>query len=321
MTVRGPIIAAAMASLLSSCDEAPKPDAAPPAQREQRATSLPRPAQYQPPALEPYRNGKRLAARIAQAITTYPTGSSAERVAARTPGARNDPTLPETIAPLVAERAASAGTVGYVQLSGVTGRSLGAMVITRQSLLRAGTRPRTVTRVIDVRLRRTTGRWTLDRVGSIGGLPARRPARLSHEARQVLDHDNISLTDSARWDIYRGDVDRGLLRALMGAAEARTITVGALRSGHPSRVWASDRASAHRFGYAADIYAVDGRLVLRQRTGASPARRLAAELIAGGAEQVGSPWPLPPGGRRAFSDAVHQDHIHLQQTARPATAP
>ena len=143
-----------------------------------------------------------------------------------------------------------------------------------------------------------------------------RPRRLPRAAARVVEHPRLKLTDSARWDLYRGGVDEGLLRALADAADRRRISVSALRSGHPRTVWATSRTSAHALGYAADIYAVDGALVLRQRETGSPAHRLATELVAAGADQVGSPWMLPPGGRRAFSDRVHQDHIHLQATAR-----
>jgi hypothetical protein len=270
-------------------------------------------APYEPPAIEPYRNGKRLAARVAQAITTYPLSSTPREVAAAIPGAAGADRLAELIAPAVDRAARSAGHVRYVQLSGVTPRSLGAMVITRQHLQDNGGEVWRVTRVIDVRLRRDGGPWALAAIGSAGGRPVARPVQLPRAAARVLDHPAIELPDSARWDIHAGRVDRQLLAALARAADERRIAVSVLRTGHPPSVWATDRPSAHRRGHAADIYAVDGRLVIRQRGEGSAAHRLAQRFVGSGATQVGSPWLIPPGGKRSFTDAVHQDHLHLQQ--------
>jgi hypothetical protein len=36
--------------------------------------------------------------------------------------------------------------------------------------------------------------------------------------------------------------------------------------------------------------------------------------VIAGAAQVGSPWILGAGGSQSFTDEVHEDHIHLQQT-------
>ena len=74
------------------------------------------------------------------------------------------------------------------------------------------------------------------------------------------------------------------------------------------------RPSAHSEGLAADIYAIDGRFVITQRLTDSGAYEVASTLLANGATQLGSPWVLGPGGARSFTDAVHQDHIHVQQS-------
>ena len=86
-----------------------------------------------------------------------------------------------------------------------------------------------------------------------------------------------------------------------------------IQSGHPVNVWATTRRSAHADGRAADIYAVDDELVSAQREVGSPAYELTGRLIAAGAAQVGSPWDFAV-GVGSFTDPVHQDHIHLQQS-------
>lgn len=272
---------------------------------------------YEPASAESHPNGKRLAGRVAQRAVTYRRGADAAEVAESLgPSAVGRGALAEAIEPLVEPSARSRGAVVYPQLSGLTPTTMGAMVVVRQVRQEEGEPEETVTRVLDVRLRRPSGgSWELDRVASVGGSPAERPDDLSEAARRVVDHPDITLPDSARWDIFRGEVDDRLLTALAGAADRYPLSIAVLSSGHPPNVWASSRPSAHASGLAADIYAVDGRLVARQREAGSAAHALTRSLVAGGAFQVGSPWALPGVGTRSFTDEVHLDHVHLHQAA------
>ena len=282
--------------------------------------SRPRVKPFVPDSAEVYAKEKRLAGRLAQAALTYRRGASAREVAASLPDAAV-PTqkLARILEPVVDPKMRSAGEVLYPQLSGVTEISLGAMVVVRQTLEDAAGSRKSVTRVLDVRLRRAGGRWSLDTIASVGGRAALRPSSLPREAERVLEHPKIDLPDSARWDIYRGNVDRSLLVALATVADQHELSIAVLGSGHPPNVWATDRPSAHSRGLAADIYAVDGRLVIRQRRPGSVAHAAAQAFLSGGARQIGSPWSFG-GGARSFTDAVHQDHIHLQQSAGGVTA-
>ena len=268
---------------------------------------------YEPPAGELYANGKRLAGRVAQELATFPPGASTRELATRiVVGAGQQKGLERVVAPLLDPARRSAGETLYAQFSGVTATTLGAMVVVRQHLEDAAGNREQVVRVMDVRLSRTDGPWSLDTVASVGGAAVPRPAVLSSAATRVLDHPGIELPDTARWDIYRG-VDDALLVALAKAADRWPIAVSVLSTGHPPNVWGGHRPSAHASGYAADLYAVDDELVVLQREQGSSAYQLAAALLDAGARQVGSPWVLPPGGHRSFTDRVHSDHIHLQQ--------
>jgi hypothetical protein len=299
----------------TSADVTPVPSSAP---ARSAPAPWPRVARFEPDPAEPYANGKRLAGRIALRALTYPHGASATAVARRiTSSSAARRRLARVLEPAVDPKMRSRGEVVYPQLSGVTSTSLGAMVVVRQRLEDAGGERRTITRVLDVRLRRSGGPWSLDRIASVGGRPIARPAGLSAEAKAVLDSPRITLSDSARWDIRAGDVDNALLGALSRLSKRHRFSVGILRSGHPTRVWDTVRVSAHSRGLAADIYAVDGQLVLRQRDVGSPAHSLASSLVARGAEQVGSPWQLAAGSRGSFTDAVHQDHVHVQWSPLP----
>jgi hypothetical protein len=278
--------------------------------------SPPRVRPYQPLGDEEYPNGKRLAARMAQRALTYRRGATARDIAAELESGGVDVgRLARTLKPAVDPDSWSAAEVVYPQLSGVTETSLGAMVVVRQRLGDADGQRRTVTRVVDVRLRRSGGPWSLYTIASAGGRPVPRPAKLSSAAKRVLDNPNIVLPDSARWDIHRGNVDTALLQALARAAAKRKLSLAVIQSGHPRTVWATSRPSAHSAGAAADIFAVAGRPVIAQREPGSEAYALAEELVAGGAYQLGSPWVLGSGGAQSFTDAVHQDHIHLQQSS------
>ena len=272
----------------------------------------PRVKPFVPDSTEVYAKEKRLAGRLAQAALTYRRGATAREVAASLPAAAV-PTrkLVGILDPVVDPRMRSAGEVVYPQLSGVTETSLGAMVVMRQTLEDADGGRESVTRVLDVRLRRVGGRWSLDTIASVGGPRASRPSSLPREATRVLEHPHIDLPDSARWDVYRGNVDRSLLGALARVADQRELSISVLRSGHPPNVWATDRPSAHSRGFAADIYAVGGRPVIRQRRPGSAAHAVAQAFFSGGARQLGSPWLF---GARSFTDPVHQDHIHVQQS-------
>jgi hypothetical protein len=319
--IRGLLIAA-LAVALAACGGEDRAAAPPPEPVRERPVATPRPEpppqwpvpdRYEPDPAEGYPNGKRLAANIAAAALTYPRGASARDVARRlTSSSSLRRELADAIEPAVDRSSSSEGQVVYPQLSGVTETSLGAMVVARQRLLAADGSERTVLRVVDVRLRRDGGPWRLAEIGSVGGRPVPRPRDLSEEARRVLDDPRITLSDSARWDIYRGGVDDGLLSALADAAERYRISVSVLSSGHPREVWQTSRPSAHSRGFAADIYAVGGRLVIRQQEAGTPAYALTASFVGAGAAQVGSPWVLGPGGSRSFSDDVHADHIHVQ---------
>ena len=271
---------------------------------------------FEPPTEEKYPNAKKLVAEIAQEVTTYGYGTAATDIA-REMGlqGREGARLAGTIAPLVDAEMRSGGQVIYPQFSGVTRSSFGAMVVVRQVLEDLEGRRRSDTRVLDIRLRRTDGPWQLDRVASVGGRRRSRPSRLPPAAERVLDHPQITLTDSARWDIYGGAIDDGLLRRLADLADQHEISVSVFSSGHPANVWRTDRRSAHNAGFAVDVYAVAGRLVVRQSAVRSPAYEFARAAVSGGARQVGSPWYL---GRGSFTDDVHADHVHIQQDPIPA---
>lgn len=281
-----------------------------------RPVVLPPPPPFEPNAAEPYPNAKRLAGRALQRLATYPPGTRPAQAAAAAGLVPGDAARLEAAArTLVRPTVRSTGEVLYAQFGGLTPTRASVLVLLRQRTASAGRRS-AMTRTIDVRLRLVSSRWRLEGVASLGGSPVRRPANLPPAARRVLANPRIRLPDSARWDIYRGRVDTSLLATLDGAARSSTLAVAVLKSGHSVEVFGTKRRSAHTDGYAADIWAVDGSSVVRQRAPGSPAHRLARRLYDAESYQLGSPWVFP-GPRTSFTDAVHQDHLHVQRRAVP----
>jgi hypothetical protein len=275
------------------------------------------PASGAPPTFEPARGevlvqAKRVAGQAVQRLTTYSAETSQKAAAAALLGPRRDPdALVKAAAPLFVPGATSVGEVVYAQLGGLTASAAAVMVILRQTVSDANGQTTVTTRTLDVRLRRSGGRWVLDKLASAGGGPAARPADLSQAARAVLDDRRIQLPDSARWDIHRGLVDQRLLRLMEAMAKRHPYAVAVLVSGHPRNVFGTNRRSNHSAGRAVDVYAVAGRPVVSQRGRGSAAYRLAGWLDDAGPTELGSPWRFADGGARSFTNTVHRDHIHI----------
>lgn len=271
------------------------------------------PPPYEPAANEVYPNAKRLAGRVAQSLTTYEQGASVEEVAA---GVAPDDThveeLAEVAAPLVREGVWSRGTVVYPQLGGVLSDRVSVMVVTRQEFGTGGEVAEVLTRTLDVRLRLNGEEWVLDRVASIGGAPSDASVDPPDGAEAVLTDDRITLPDSARWDIQRGEVDPTLLTLMRELAERVSYEVVVLSSGHPFEVFGTEVQSNHTKGRAVDIYLLDDMRVIDQQEEGSPVHEVVQWLYdRPEVSEIGSPWALDGYGGRSFTDVVHADHIHV----------
>lgn len=272
--------------------------------------TLPAPVRYAPLDGEPAADAKQLAADTVQAITTYEVGTAPADVRAGIESIGVDPMVADAATGLQASDSASVGEIVYPQLGGLTDTQASVMVVVRQRLLREG-EERSVTRTVDVRLERTDQTWNVTGVASIGGSPPNAPVALSATASEVLANSAIDLPDSARWDIQRGGTDDRVLGLLLDMAAEHTVSVTVLASGHPQNVFDSVSVSNHTRGRGVDIWAVDGQPVLSQRDPAGSLHTLTGELLALGVTELGSPWDLDGPGGAAFTNTVHQDHLHL----------
>jgi cell wall-associated NlpC family hydrolase len=126
----------------------------------------------------------------------------------------------------------------------------------------------------------------------------------------VLDNPHITLPPNTRHDLESGVVDPRLVATLEKLAEHHDIAISVIKTGHPEFVAGSHSVSNHYYGRALDIASVDGRAV---NAGNPAAREVATEIAALDPairpSEVGTPWPI--GAPGFFSDAEHQNHLHI----------
>lgn len=304
-------------TLLMSCSDVqpellggPAQQSVPPSSTSTSTTSLMLPVPYRAAQGEPLPEAKEAAAAVVQALTTYdPAGSTLEAAGRRLEALGVPHGVAERSGALLVPGARSAGDIVYPQLGGALVSSASVMVVVRQRLLREA-QESAFTRTVDVRLTSRDSRWIVEDIASVGGGPPTAPAPLSAAARRLLGHPRIQLPDSARWDVEAGKVNDVVSNLLADLADRYALGVAVFSSGHPINVFGTSRMSNHSVGRAVDIWSVDGSPVAQLSR--SPAlRALVEELLARGVGELGSPIdPDGPGGV-AFTDIVHQDHLHI----------
>lgn len=264
---------------------------------------------------------KQVAVDLVAALTTYERDEDLPTVAARAAGGDEDLAahLATAAARLHHDGAWSRGEVGYPQLGGLEPTSASVMVAVDVQVGLPSGEVDERRLVLDVRVRRDRAdSWQVDELASDGGRPVERPGDVSAAAAAVLDHPDLHLPDTARWDVQRGIVDDELLAVMARLADHTPYGVLVFDTGHPWNVFGTDRPSKHSEGRAVDIYRVDGRPVIEQRDDGSDVLR-AVEWLYEQPEiaEIGSPWALDDRGGRSFTDDLHQDHLHVA-VYRPA---
>jgi NlpC/P60 family len=125
----------------------------------------------------------------------------------------------------------------------------------------------------------------------------------------LLDNDHVTFDADGIADLRAGRIDARIVAALGELSREHDLVVSSMRSDHP-QLTAGGSVSNHFHGRAVDIAMVDGRPVNASN---DAARKLAVSLArldpAFRPDEIGSPWALA--GAAYFTDADHQDHIHL----------
>src|SRR5919106_5819218 len=126
---------------------------------------------------------------------------------------------------------------------------------------------------------------------------------------ELLHNDHVSVDADGIADLKAGRIDPRVVSVLTEVAKKHDITISAMASDH-DQYTAGGSVSNHYYGRAFDISVVDGQPV---NPGNAAAQELATSLDSLPESirpsEVGSPWALP--GSADFSDAAHQNHVHI----------
>lgn len=267
---------------------------------------------------------KLTATRLVETVGTWQRREEDQAaVARRLSAAGLDPSLAEQVPELIDERAVAATTtVSYPQYGGLTATEASVMTSVTQDLLMADGERVARQATLDVRLTRASvdEPWRMTAISPDLEPPA--PGGMTPRAQKVLDSPNVRLPGTAERDIEEGRIDAALLTLLDGLGRAHVIDVQVLESGHPTNVFATDRASNHSRGRAVDIWRIDGHLVVDPATPRELLEQVMREGATLGATEVGGPFDLNGDRPGFFTDLVHRDHLHLGITAgRPPAQP
>ncbi|MDP8969060.1 MAG: lytic transglycosylase domain-containing protein [Actinomycetota bacterium] len=136
-------------------------------------------------------------------------------------------------------------------------------------------------------------------------------AAVGADVQSLLANPRLILTANARADLAAGIIDPRLVALLAAATQRHAFSVSVFKTGHTKYVAGTTRVSNHWCGQAADVFMVDGQLV----SPLSAASRAMAEWLqavqaSSGFSEVGTPW-ADLAGDGFFSNAAHQDHLHI----------
>ena len=126
------------------------------------------------------------------------------------------------------------------------------------------------------------------------------------------------LDADAEKDIRDGAVDPRMIGLLGKLAEKHKIELSVIKTGH-AQFTSGGSVSNHFEGRGIDIARVDGEIV---NSGSPAARELASEIAEMTGDlrptEVGTPWAIGASG--FFTDAGHQDHLHVAFDGEPPRA-
>lgn len=263
---------------------------------------------------------KTAAVRFVESAGTWSPSASDDEVA-RFAAAGYAADLVDIARPLLDQEATTATTtVVYPQYGGLTGTTASVIVLARQDL-RGGGGDREREVLLDVRLaRQPDGEW---RVSSTIDPPrptyvAAQPGGPTELGGQVLSIRGVRLPEPAQDDIVQRRAGDPILAVVADLAQAWDLDVQVIVSGHPGTVFPTTRVSNHTVGRAVDIWAIDGRPVSTISRDDPVLVSFMAAAGAAGATEVGG--PITPTGTGFFTDAVHQDHVHVGITPTKPSA-
>lgn len=213
---------------------------------------------------------------------------------------------------LIGRQVASSFRTVYPQYGGLSDDlSSASIMVVGEQVTRAepGASPERRDLTVDVRLKRRSQGWRVVAVHN----PVLPPAQGNGTvlSRRVLAEQRLLLPTAARADIEADLIDERVLSLLAALSKRWEIHVQVLKSGHPRNVFPTNRVSNHTRGRAVDIWAIDGVPVISAPKASWRGLMMAA--ASRGATEIGGPADLDKVAGRPpfFTNAVHQDHIHI----------
>ena len=271
--------------------------------------ALPGTRPWQPAPQDVAPEVKQAAVRLVEVAGSWAPGKAGVKQARRRlRDAGYDRNLVDDLRPLITSDEAAAAQVVVAQYGGILSTSASVLIAVDQWVQEEGRGVRRRGTTVDVRLVADEPEWLVTTVRP--ARPARQAPTLTRAARRVLANSRVVLPRAAVRDVRSGAIDDSVLRALTSLSALHRLDVSILRSGHPVRVFGTDRTSNHTEGRAVDIWALDGRPIIKRRNSAMVADFMQTARDAG-AYQVGGPVDLDGAAPTFFADATHQDHIHL----------
>ena len=145
--------------------------------------------------------------------------------------------------------------------------------------------------------------------GVLPGVEEAQAATRPNGGSSLLDNQRVELDAAGIADLKAGRIDPRIVAVLGEVGRDHDIVVSSMRSDHP-QLTAGGSVSNHSHGRAVDIAMVDGKPV-------NASNEAARALILGLSrldpamrpDEIGSPWAMP--GPEHFTDADHQDHLHI----------
>ncbi|MFJ3824379.1 hypothetical protein [Streptomyces nodosus] len=274
--------------------------------------SLPRATPWRPLSGEIHPEVKLRAARLVEALGTWPSGKGDRAAAkARVTALRLPAGLVDRAGPLLPSADAAVFQVVYAQYGGILSDAASVLVVGRQ-WTRHGDRVTADGTTVDVRLARTGAGWNVTDLRP--ARPGAAVASLSAPVRKALaDGTRITLPPAAEADLRSGLVHDSVADAMLRLARTYRLEVSVVRSGHPLHVFGTDRPSDHPRGRAFDVWRIDSRAVVDPSTPRTLIERFMRDAAAAGSYNVGGPVRLSGGATpdQFFSDNTHHDHVHL----------
>jgi hypothetical protein len=286
-------------------DSTPRPSAS----SSRTPDVLPAPTAWRPAPQDVAPEVKQAAVQLLEIAGSWAPGEGGVQSAKRRLGvAGYDPTLVDDLGPLLTDDEAAVAQVRVAQYGGILSTDASVLVVVDQWVRSENGRVRRRGTTVDVRLAADEPQWAVTTVRV--ARPGRRAPELTRVAQRLLENERVVLPNAAVHDVRSGIIDDSVLRDLSSLSSQHRLDVSILRSGHPVRVFGTDRMSDHTDGRAVDIWALDEQPIIKQRRSAMVSDFMQAARSAG-AYQVGGPVDLDGSGASYFADDTHQDHIHL----------